>query len=234
VSDPSHRHAEHVRRSSTRVAYFAAELPGELADALWQRPGTLVAGGNLLRSSIARRTAHVEWPPASYVLKHYVEPSRRHAMKRVVMQSRAWLTWEVAHRLADAGVATPRPVACVENRWGPLRRDSYLMYPYIKGITLQTCLLDKGLNLGDELVGSLWDQLSELWEKLRQLRVALSDTHLGNFIVSADHKLWVIDLDKTRFHRLAYSAARLQKQRWQQILRSAGKCSPNVARHRVS
>ena len=54
----------------------------------------------------------------SLVLKHYVEPSRRHALKQMVLPSRAWKTWDFSHRLADSGVATPRPVACIENRWG--------------------------------------------------------------------------------------------------------------------
>jgi hypothetical protein len=58
-----------------------------------------------------------------------------------------------------------------------------------------------------------------MWRRLKELRVSLGDTNLSNFIVSPVGQLWVIDLDKARFHRLSYVAARNQQIRWQQLLR---------------
>jgi hypothetical protein len=59
---------------------------------------------------------------------------------------------------------------------------------------------------------------------LGELRASLDDTHTGNFIISPAGHLWVIDLDKARFHRSAYMAARQQERGWAQFIRSAAKC----------
>jgi thiamine kinase-like enzyme len=56
------------------------------------------------------------------------------------------------------------------------------------------------------------------------LRASLADTNVGNFIVCPGGRLWVIDLDKACFHRLAFTAARQQQRAWEQLLRSAAKC----------
>jgi hypothetical protein len=169
-----------------------------------------------------RATVKVCWAGQQYVLKHYVEPSWRHALKRTVLPSRASLTWNVAHQLAAAGIATPRPAAYIENLWGRLRRDSFLMYPYVEGRVL-TRYIGRDSRESQSTKDSLWRQLGDLWERLAQLRASLADTNLDNFIVSPAGRLWVIDLDKARIHRLAYFAARRQQRNWQFLLRSGRK-----------
>ena len=214
----------HRRKSLTRVAHFAADLPNDLVETLWQRPTALIARGEPLRCMHVRQTVLVEWQSKKYVLKQYVEQSRRHALKRTVQSSRASLTWKFTQRLADSGVATPRPVACIENRWGPLRRDSFLMYPYVEGRTLRSWLAGEAKN-SPLMLNQFWQQLEELWLHLVRLRVSLADTNLNNFIVCPAGQLWLIDLDKSRFHRLAFVAARQRARGWNQLLRSAAKCS---------
>ena len=217
-----------VRRSPQRVAYYSTTLPAELADALFHHPESLIAGGELLRVNGARRTVRLHWGDERFVLKHYVEPTRRHALKQLVKRSRARSSWLASHRLVDAGIATPRPVACVENRWRELRRDSYLMYPYVEGRTLGDCLKSEPVRASDVRV--LWRQLDELWDHLRELRVSLGDANVANFVVTPEHLLWVIDLDKTRFHRLEYLAFRRQRRAWGQLVRSASRqCSALAA-----
>jgi hypothetical protein len=124
---------------------------------------------------------------------------------------------------ASAGIATPRPVACVENRLACFRRDSLLMYLYVEGRTIRSHFARR--DPSDHITNEcLWLQLDELWRRLRQLRASLADINLGNFIVAPDGQLWVIDLDKARFHRLASTAGRQQERGWRQLLRSAAKC----------
>jgi tRNA A-37 threonylcarbamoyl transferase component Bud32 len=217
-----------TRRSFARVAHYDSSLPGDLVTTLWTSPASLVDCGQELRSNGARRTVRLIWNSQPFVLKHYVEPTRRHALKQAIQPSRASNTWKFTHRLADAGIATPRPVACVENRWGLLRRDSFLMYPFVEGRTLRTYFAGEAKqtpSIGDRL----WQQLHELWQRLLDLRVSLGDTNLGNFIVGPAGQLWLIDLDKSRFHRAAATAAPHQQRAWQQLLRSAAKCESTDA-----
>ena len=212
-----------MRRSPWRVAHYAASLPSELQTALWQNPTGLLTHGEQLRANDSRQTMRVDWQGQPFVLKHYVEPTYRHALKQTVQRSRAWATWQFTHRLADSGIATPRPVACIENRWGPLRRDSFLMYPYVEGRTLRSYFKAEAKQ-SPPLRDRLWEQVNELWQRLVELRVSLGDTNLGNFIISPAGQLWLIDLDKSRFHTGPNAAAPYQERAWNQLLRSAAKC----------
>jgi hypothetical protein len=210
------------RRSMTRVAYLDSDLPEDLASILWHRPETLVERGETLQRTGLRWTVRLNWSSREYVLKHY-RPSWWHAVRQLVRPSRAWSTWHATHKLADAGVVTPRPVACIENRWGALRRDSFLMYPFVDGRTLRS-YFSREAKESRSLADNLWGQLGELWQQLARLQASLADTNTGNFIVCPAGRVWVIDLDKARFHRLAHTADRHQQRGWKQLLRSAAKC----------
>lgn len=214
-----------LQRLQTRFSWWRsfhgdAELPADLADALWHSPQTVMAKSEPLRKVGVRSTVRLNWGDRQFVIKHYVEPTFRHTLKQTVTRSRAWRTWSTAHRLADAGVATPRPVACLENRFGPFRGDSYLMYPYVEGCTLRSYL---GCEepAGKPVIEAIREQLVEFWSRLKQLRVSLADTNLQNFIVGDAGRLWVIDVDKARFHRVAYLASRHHERAWTQLTRSA-------------
>jgi hypothetical protein len=211
-----------MRRRWSRVAYLNADLPHDLADALWEDPRSLVTLGEPLRKVGARSTVRLQWNGAQFVLKHYVEPTLRHALKQNVSRSRARTTWCSAHRLADAGIATPRPVAWVENRFGPFRGDSYLLYPYVQGQTLHAYLECDDLRRR-QFFDEIRLQLVSFWNRLKQLQISLADTNLRNFIVGDTGRLWVIDVDKVRFHRVAYLAARHHQRGWRQLTHSASR-----------
>jgi hypothetical protein len=97
------------------------------------------------------------------------------------------------------------------------------MYPYVEGRTLRSYLAAEAKQ-SRSLAENLWRQLGDLWQRLERLQASLADTNTGNFIVCPNGRLWVIDLDKACFHRLAYMAARHQQRGWNQLLRSAAKC----------
>jgi hypothetical protein len=216
-----------VHRSPTRVAYIDASLPAALAELLWQRPQALVALGKPLQRVRKRRTVRVQWDSQRFAFKHYGEASRLSGLKRSVRKSRAYSTWVASHRLVEAGIRTPRPVACVENRWGPMRRDSFLMYPYVDGKTLRSYFAGE---LEDVDTEHLHRQLRELWQKLRESRISLTDTQLRNFIVCPAGRVWVIDLDRTRFHRSNFVAAHYQERGWKRLLRSVATAERQAAR----
>jgi len=216
------------RRSLTRVAYFAADLPSDLVEQLWRDPLSLTKTAKTLQRTGLRHTMRVTSESRDYVIKHY-QPSWWHAMRQLTTRSCASATYIATHKLADAGISTPRPVACVENRWGMLRRDSFLIYPYVEGRTLRS-YFSRDAKESRTIADNLWKQLRGLWRQLEDLKASLADTNTGNFVVSPAGELWVIDLDKARFHHLPKAAVRNQQRGWQQLLRSAAKCQKVNAR----
>lgn len=205
-----------VRRSSARRVMYAEWLPSDLVDALWQQPAALLARSEVLQQRGVRRTVRLDWGPRSFVLKRYVEPSWRHALKQLVLPSRASVTWRISHLLADGGILTPRPVACIENRWGALGLDSYLMYPYIKGETISNYL--RRQDNPEQEAAQIVRQCEELWQRLTTLGASLADANPGNFIVASTDDLWVIDLDKARHFRNQVLAERQRRRTWRQLI----------------
>jgi Lipopolysaccharide kinase (Kdo/WaaP) family len=209
------------RQSLGRVAIIDRSLPNDLIERLWRDPASLIAGGEMMRRTGLRRTVRLDWNSKSYVLKQY-RPTWWHFVRQLPLRSWASATFRTTIKLIDAGFPTPRPVACVENRWGIFRRDSFLMYEYVEGVTLRSYLAASGRNLRP-LTDDLSRQIRKIWQRLVELRVSLDDTHMGNIIIEPAGRLWVIDLDKTRFHRTNFMAARQQERGWQKFKRCAAK-----------
>jgi tRNA A-37 threonylcarbamoyl transferase component Bud32 len=205
------------------------DLPFELMNTLWSDPAELARDGELLRQNGARRTVRIAWGARRLIVKHYVEPTPWHAAKQLVRPSRATATWRITRRFIDLGIATPRPLARVENRWGPLRRDSYLVYEYVEGDTLRQ-YLRSGSPDGTPLVEQLCRQCAEMWDRLTEAGISLSDPNMGNFVVSTDGRLWVIDLDKSKFHARAVDGRRGFRRSWNLFVANAQKTGADAVR----
>ncbi len=61
------------------------------------------------------------------VVKRYNLKNPWHALRRMFTRSRASKSWENAHRLRAYHIATPHPLAMIEERWGPVRRRAWLI-----------------------------------------------------------------------------------------------------------
>ncbi|HEY2883296.1 MAG TPA: lipopolysaccharide kinase InaA family protein [Pirellulales bacterium] len=218
-----------MQKTWRRVGSFDESLPTSLIDALWPDPTTVLEGGEVLRQSASRRTAQFRWDDGRYVIKHYREASLRHAAKRGIQRSRASGTWENARRIAEAGILTPQPVALVERRLGPLRGASWFVYRYIEGETLGDCLAPRR-TVATARLEQLGAMFAQLWRRLVAQQISLDDAHLGNFIVSPTGQLWLIDIDKIRFHRFRAAANRRSRLAWEQLVGSVVFSGTNAER----
>jgi hypothetical protein len=76
----------------------------------------------------------VERPRAADQALQPQEPAAR--ARPLWRPSRAWHSWREAHRLQFFGIPTPRPLALIEERCGPLRRRAWLISEYCPGPNL--------------------------------------------------------------------------------------------------
>ncbi len=178
----------------------------ELVELLWNTPDELVEMGKpLFRVPSVRTTVLVRIGNRDYVVKRWVERSRRHALKQLIMPSRAARCWRNVQFLLKNGISTPSPVAYREDRFGPFRGTSYYVYPYVPGRTLD--VRDAPPPRG-KLESEVALQAVRLWQQMGSARVSLSDVKSQNFILGPTGRLWVIDLDKLRYHMSDYTATR--------------------------
>ena len=191
-------------RSWHRMLWHVAQLPMPIIQGLWQNPDQMVAGGSMLkdgdRCTVARVYAHNSGTERSYVLKRYNQKDAFHTATHLLLRSRARWTWLNGRRLLAAGLPTPAPLACVdERRVGVFRVGSYLLTEFIPGEPLSE-LIETG-KYDEARLRDLARQFVSIWQRLGQLQLGYGDMKATNFIVDPNGRLWLIDLDGMRLYR---------------------------------
>jgi hypothetical protein len=207
-----------IRTTKSRVLHFNAGLLPEYVDALWRDPAKMFAEGKLLRSTPMRAASLLRLDGSPYIIKHYFGCSWRDSIGQAVQGAESFRTYNLGCVLADAGVRTPRPVACLENRVRGKRSDSYLLYPFVEGRMLRSSVNQELLSA--DQISRVRRQLADMWRQLSQLKVGLKDANAGNFIVTRNGVVWIIDLDGSRIHRNPVAAYVRLHLSWMQVNRS--------------
>jgi tRNA A-37 threonylcarbamoyl transferase component Bud32 len=167
-------------------------------------PDAWLNAGKPLKQGNTATLAMVEYEGRKLVIKRYNIKGLRHALSRCWRPSRAWHSWIEGHRLGFLGIATPPPLAMIEQRLGPLRGRAWLVVEYCTGESLaahfapfvEAPLPALELNAVRELLG-----------KLSAARISHGDMKATNLLWWENH-LYLIDLDATRQHESETSFAR--------------------------
>jgi hypothetical protein len=214
--------APESRRSWRRMMWHDPALAPHIAAALWEAPDRLVASGTMLkegdRCTVVRidakgspegladgqpKAAKQAVGPAGdrwMILKRYNIKGSFHTATHMLLRSRAQWGWVNARRLLGAGLMTPRPLACVEERrHGVLRLGSCLLTSFVPGRSLSEVIQSGSVSKED--LRDFATQFVSIWRTLGMLRAGHGDMKASNFVVDASKKLWLIDLDGMRMYR---------------------------------
>jgi len=132
---------------------------------------------------------------ASVVVKRYNIKNFWHGLNRALRVSRAATSWANAHRLIISGVATPKPVALLEQRFGWFRRRTYFLSEYLDAPdALQYFASDVDKE-------SAARNLATLFYKLYLLKFSHGDCKATN-IKMVDDMPVLIDLDGMKAHSM--------------------------------
>ncbi len=159
-------------------------------------PDAWLEQGIPLKHGRSATLALVELDGRKLVIKRCNIKGAGHALSRAWRPSRAWHSWVEAHRLRFLGIATPRPLALIERRLGPLRGRAWLVAEYCEGPNLQETLAacaDSGAPPG------VLEAVRRLFTDLAAERISHGDLKATNFIWRGD-ALCVLDLDAMRRH----------------------------------
>lgn len=183
-----------VSRTATRFSSVLRESRDRLA-LLLAAPDRSLDAGVRLKSGNTCTVARVALPDGEVVIKRYNLKNIGHALSRCWRPSRAWHSWREAHRLQLLGIATPTPLALIEDRLGPLRRRAWLVTEFCPGINLAGHLLADHEPPVAEAAA-----ITTLFETLYRLRISHGDLKATNLLWHAG-KVWLIDLDACTQHR---------------------------------
>ncbi len=138
----------------------------------------------------------VEIDGRKLVIKRYNIKNFRHACKRALQPTRAATSWRNAHLLNLLDIPTPAPVALIEKRLGPLRRESYFISAHVEGVDCSGYFSTASAIEKIEMV----KKIVKLFGRLAEAKISHGDMKATNIIVS-DHEPVLLDLDAMHQHR---------------------------------
>lgn len=185
-------------------------------------PDAAMAAGRLLKDGGTCTVAAIDQGGQQLVVKRYNLKHWRHALSRAWRPSRAWHSWQAAHRLAFYGIATPSPLALVEERLGPLRSRAFLIAEHCPGASLLTVL-----DPAREPEPALQRALHSLFRTLYELQITHGDLKATNLLWQAG-EIVLIDLDALIQHRTERAFARAWRRDRARLLRNWPAESPLV------
>jgi tRNA A-37 threonylcarbamoyl transferase component Bud32 len=135
------------------------------------------------------------------VIKRYNIKDFWHGIKRAISRSRATKCWRNSHRLLSLDIPTATPIAMVERRVGPFRRESYYIYEYLPGELASDIFVRENLNTRQ--FDDYAKKIILLIKKLLLTKISHGDLKATNFVFSKGH-VYFIDLDAMQTHRIPW------------------------------
>jgi tRNA A-37 threonylcarbamoyl transferase component Bud32 len=158
----------------------------------------LMEAGQILKDAQASCVSRLTWNGRDVVVKRYNHRGFIHSLRHTLKRSRSFRACLHGHRLGTLGIATPRPLAYIERRRGPLVWSSYLVTEYIEGQRLHDFLLDEGI--AEQRRREVTHQVIALLEKLWKHRITHGDLKHTNVLITKNGPV-LTDLDGMMIHR---------------------------------
>ena len=203
-----------------RVVWRAAK---DELEPLLAHPDTAIATGHLYKTGGAATVARVEQGQRTLVIKRYNIKNVMHWFKRFWRPSRAWHSWRAGHRLSVLGIATPQPLAVLENRWLGLRGSAWLISEYCgeQDIIARLATYENtGVMPEAEIVA-----LVQLLNALIREKISHGDLK-GHNILWHQQRCYLIDLDAMQQHHHRRSFSRAYSKDRTRLLRNWPQDSP--------
>ncbi|WP_444757461.1 lipopolysaccharide kinase InaA family protein [Pseudomonas sp. A014] len=192
-----------VERSLSGLRAIRREEVSALVPVL-EQADTLIEQGHLYKTGGAASVARIEAGDRTLVLKRYNIKSTAHWFKRFWRPSRAWHSWIEGHRLEFLDIATPRPLAMLEQRVMGLRSTAYLVTEYADGPDLTACFAPYVEN--GEVPEEQVQALVKLMQRLIAERISHGDFK-GHNLFWQNGQWSLIDLDAMTQHATQLSFA---------------------------
>lgn len=157
-------------------------------------PDSMIEQGELLKDGNSSTVALVRVDGRPLVIKRYNIKNFWHRARRLFRHSRAWHSWANACRMEFLGIPSVKPVALIENRFGPMCGTAYFVTEYVEGMDALKWL--HSINNPNAEI----EALSSILHDLSDSRISHGDLKATNFVISPDGPV-ILDLDAMREHR---------------------------------
>jgi tRNA A-37 threonylcarbamoyl transferase component Bud32 len=159
---------------------------------------TLMDKGQILKNDDTSYVSRLTWNSKDVVVKRYNHKGFIHSLRHTIKRSRARRGWLHGHRLGMLNIATPRPLAYIEQRRGLILWQSYLVTEHVKGRELKNFLRDDKTSEKKRSIVS--QQVAELLDSLGEHKITHGDLRHSNILITESGPV-LTDLDAMRAYR---------------------------------
>ncbi len=180
------------------IAVFEREFcqGAEPAD-LIKQIDSLMDEGQVLKRGNTCYVSRIKWNGKDIVIKRYNHKGLIHSLRHTIKGSRARRCWLYAHRLLMLGIATPKPLAFIEEHRGLLLWKSYLVTEYTEGTRLHEFL--KNTSVSEQKRLDVLEQFKKILHTLTRNKITHGDLKLSNILIAKD-RIFLTDIDGVNFH----------------------------------
>nr|WP_283777626.1 lipopolysaccharide kinase InaA family protein [Sansalvadorimonas sp. 2012CJ34-2] len=197
-----------VDKSWNRFVSIDREFDTEALQPLIQNPEQVISQSKIIKRGRTNTVTIVTLDNGQQVLvkRYKSKKGFLHKYLRCLTKSRARISWLNSLLLEMIGIATPRPIAMIEERFGPVVRCSYVINSFVTGQQAISWFSENHTNPDAPAVAR---KVTEMLENLRRSLVFHGDLKATNILL-ADNQPMLIDLDamksyksQTKFRRAA-------------------------------
>lgn len=150
----------------------------------------------------------------TFVVKRYNIKNFWHGLNRAFRRSRAAYYWRNAMCLASWRLGVAKPIALVEKRIGPLRKQAYYMMEYVQGTSLQNLANNSSK---ENVVKD--PKIQHLFFDLEAIGLSHGDLKADN-IIFADGEPVLLDLDAMKLHRFRWAWQRANRRDLERFMKN--------------
>ncbi len=189
-----------------QVSISRRDAQGETLNSLLANPDDYMRGGEVLKDGNTCTVVRVKSDDCDWVIKRYNIKNPLHYLSRCFRQTRAWTSWGNAHHFKISGIVSPRAVAVIEKRFGPLRSTGYYVCDFQDGPLASTFF--ETVVFGSPVFEKAARNFVLLFELFQKVGIHHGDCKATNFLL-VDNTPCVLDLDamyepstRARFNKL--------------------------------
>mgnify|MGYP001118374938 CR=1 FL=1 len=162
------------------------------------RLDALMDRGQILKDGNTCYVSRLSFSGKDVVVKRYNNKGFMHSLRHTIKRSRARRAWLHGHRLEMLNIATPKPLAYIEQRNGLLVEKSYLVTQYVEGQSLYDFLRDD--SIARQQRSEVMQMIKTMLDKLAKHHITHGDLKHTNVLIAENGPV-LTDLDSMMVHR---------------------------------
>ena len=160
----------------------------------------ILKSGTLIKDDKSTRIIYIHKPKfkEAAIVKKFKFKGWLHSILRSLRESRASTYWKGAIALTEAGIITPKPLAFIEKKLGPITTESYIITEFYSGQNAKI-VTDQAGYFPRKTIEEFVDKAINILSTMFNNRITHGDTKLPNFMIKGS-EVCIIDLDVMRVH----------------------------------